>query len=412
MHTTMNVHKKYFILILIIGVLFTFLASEATAQQRNFAVHIPFTGIEMGTEDEVHVDVNLRNMTNDDVDVKLEVERDPKADNWDVRFVSSQWGGFGVSRVRLGTGDENKEVNIKLRIKPGENAEPGNYKFIVKASANGVAREYPVFVHLKGGKVAVDAGAGRIDLETKYPVLEGAAGKSLSFEIKAKNNSDKEVVVDFVTVTPSGWNAYVTPRWETDKRINSIKITANSSETLNFTVVPPIETEKGEYPLEFHTKAGDSDVKLDLKVVVEGTYKLQIVPETRRLNFDIVAGKESQQIFYVWNEGSAPIENISFLVASKPEDWEITFKPDKIGVLEPLAKTEKPEIVEVIFKAPERTIPGDYQVVLTAAGDQDKRSIELRATVKVPTTWGWIGVGIIIVVIALLFGIFAKLKRR
>jgi len=60
MHTTMNVHKKYFILILIIGVLFTFLASEATAQQRNFAVHIPFTGIEMGTEDEVHVDVNLR----------------------------------------------------------------------------------------------------------------------------------------------------------------------------------------------------------------------------------------------------------------------------------------------------------------------------------------------------------------
>jgi uncharacterized membrane protein len=51
-------------------------------------------------------------------------------------------------------------------------------------------------------------------------------------------------------------------------------------------------------------------------------------------------------------------------------------------------------------------------VVLTAAGDQDKRSIELRATVKVPTTWGWIGVGIIIVVIALLFGIFAKLKRR
>lgn len=66
--------------------------------------------------------------------------------------------------------------------------------------------------------MAVDAGAGRIELETKYPVLEGAAGKSLSFEIKAKNNSDK-VVVDFVTVTPSGWNAYVTPD---GKRINEL----------------------------------------------------------------------------------------------------------------------------------------------------------------------------------------------
>lgn len=407
-----SAYKKFIQLTFLIGISFMLFAGVAIAQQGGFTLHIPFTGIEMGTEDDVNVDVNLRNATNNDIEVTLNLERDPKANNWDVRFISSQWGGFGVNRVRLGTGDENREVAINLHIKPGENAEPGNYKFVVKASANGITKEYPVFVHLKGGKVAVDSGAGKLELETKYPVLEGAAGKSLSFEIKVKNNSDKDAVVDFVTVAPSGWNAYVTPRWETEKRVNSIKIASNSSETLNFTVVPPIESEKGEYPLEFHAKVGDSDVKLDLKVIVEGTYKLQIAPESRRLNFDMVAGKESQQVFYVWNEGSAPIENISFLVASKPEDWEITFKPDKIGVLEPLAKTEKPEIVEITFKTPERTIPGDYQVVLTAAGDQDRKSIELRATVKVPTTWGWIGVGVIVIVIALLFGIFAKLKRR
>ena len=46
-------------------------------------------------------------------------------------------------------------------------------------------------MHLKGGKVAVDSDAGKLELETKYPVLEGAAGKSLSFEIKVKNNPIK-----------------------------------------------------------------------------------------------------------------------------------------------------------------------------------------------------------------------------
>jgi len=64
------------------------------------------------------------------------------------------------------------------------------------------------------------------------------------------------------------------------------------------------------------------------------------------------------------------------------------------------------------IKAPDRTIPGDYQVTVTAAGDQSQDTIALRATVKVPTTWGWVGIGIIVAVLALLFGIFWKLKRR
>ena len=176
MHTTMNVHKKYFILILIIGVLFTFLASEATAQQRNFAVHIPFTGIEMGTEDEVHVDVNLRNMTNDDVDVKLEVERDP---NIVTRKVCELLMGRLSQQGTIGDGDE-KKVNISYinRVR----TEPGNYKFIVKASANGVyeyrfcaswLRKWPLMLVLR--------------LSSKRNILRRRSGwQSLSLKLLAK----------------------------------------------------------------------------------------------------------------------------------------------------------------------------------------------------------------------------------
>jgi len=135
------------------------------------------------------------------------------------------------------------------------------------------------------------------------------------------------------------------------------------------------------------------------------------VPETNRLNFDMVAGEEKRLVLYLWNEGSAPIENIS-LLASKPEGWEVKFEPEKLSSLESLLVTQKPEQVTAIFKAPERTIPGDYQVSVTAAGDQDQKSLDLRATVKVPTSWGWAGIGVIVAVLLLLFGIFMKLKRR
>lgn len=72
----------------------------------------------------------------------------------------------------------------------------------------------------------------------------------------------------------------------------------------------------------------------------------------------------------------------------------------------------KPNQVKMTVKAPERTIPGDYQVTLTASGAQSDDTLALRATVKVPTNWGWFGVLVIVVVLALLFGTFWKLKRR
>jgi uncharacterized membrane protein len=99
-------------------------------------------------------------------------------------------------------------------------------------------------------------------------------------------------------------------------------------------------------------------------------------------------------------------------MSSQPEGWEVSFEPNKLTQVEPLSKTKKPEKVEVTFKVPERTIPGDYPINITAAGDQSRKAIELRATVKVPTTWGWAGIAVIAVVLILLAAIFMRLKRR
>lgn len=389
-----------------------FAYSQAVGEEP-FQLYAPFTGVIIGAKDRATLDVKLKNMTDKGLSVKLELEKDEKAEGWEVMLLNSEWSGFGVSGVYLGTSDEDKEATVKLRIKPAEDAVAGEYRFIVKASTldGAFSEALPIVVQLTGGKVVEEKAKTDIELEAKYPAVEGTPGKAFSYEISVKNAGGDAVVVDLVLNLPEKWSGYITPRWESERRINSIKLDGSATERILLTVAPPMDVEKKDYPIKLVAKAGDVEKALDLSAIIKGTYKLQVVPETNRLNFDMVAGEEKRLVLYLWNEGSAPIENIS-LLAGKPEGWEVKFEPEKLSSLESLLVTQKPEQVTAIFKAPERTIPGDYQVSITAAGDQDQKSLDLRATVKVPTSWGWAGIGVIVAVLLLLFGIFMKLKRR
>jgi len=389
-----------------------FAYSQAVGEEP-FQLYAPFTGVIIGAKDRATLDVKLKNMTDKGLSVKLELDKDEKAEGWEVMLLNSEWSGFGVSGVYLGTGDEDKEAAVKLRIKPAEDAVAGEYRFIVKASTldGAFSEALPIVVQLTGGKVVEEKAKTDIELEAKYPAVEGTPGKAFSYEISVKNAGGDAVVVDLTLNLPEKWSGYITPRWESERRINSIKLDGSATERILLTVTPPMDVEKKDYPIKLVAKAGDVEKALDLSAIIKGTYKLQVVPETNRLNFDMVAGEEKRLVLYLWNEGSAPIENIS-LLASKPEGWEVKFEPEKLSSLESLLVTQKPEQVTAIFKAPERTIPGDYQVSVTAAGDQDQKSLDLRATVKVPTSWGWAGIGVIVAVLLLLFGIFMKLKRR
>jgi len=247
-------------------------------------------------------------------------------------------------------------------------------------------------------------------MTTKYPTIENPAGREFKFSLEVKNKTEETLMCDLGIQLPRGWNAYCTPQWK-DERISSIKIDKGGTENLSLTVVPPVFVEKGEYPITFIVGLEENRASIDLKAIVTGTYKLNLKTETGQLNIDIITGENKTFIVYLWNEGSAAIDNISFF-SKKPEDWEVSFKPEKISSLPPVVQTQKPEKVEITVKTPQRILPGDYMISLTAAGTQDQKSIEIRTTVKTPTKWGWIGIGIIVIILVILIGIFIKLKRR
>ncbi len=107
------------------------------------------------------------------------------------------------------------------------------------------------------------------------------------------------------------------------------------------------------------------------------------------------------------NTGSAVNRNITFS-SFKPENWEVTFKPEKIDALEPNALKQ----VEVTVKPAPQALVGDYSVGCMVNGEKSDKTVEMRVTVKASTAWGWIGIGVILFVIAGLSALFIYLGRR
>ena len=93
-------------------------------------------------------------------------------------------------------------------------------------------------------------------------------------------------------------------------------------------------------------------------------------------------------------------------------EWRIekTFSIKPEAVVLPRSTKE----VQAIIKPPDNVIAGDYLVTFTASTTDTLASgnVAVRVTVLTPTTWGWVGVGVVLLVVGGLVLVFLKLGRR
>jgi uncharacterized membrane protein len=155
-------------------------------------------------------------------------------------------------------------------------------------------------------------------------------------------------------------------------------------------------------------RAGAFEASTSVKVSLKGTQDLKMGSLAGTLNTSVTAGTKSSIDFVVGNAGTAPIRNLGFVTKKPSDKWTVEFKPDKIDSLGPgEVKQIKMEIL-----APERTIAGDYMLTLTANSPEVNKSAEFRVMVSTPTIWGWIGFGIVGLVVLGLAVVFFRLGRR
>lgn len=345
-------------------------------------------------KDKVTFTVNVANTSGTPQSFDLVVADAPKG--WESLLKAQ---GFTVRRMYLAAG---KNQDVDFQVMPPATAEPQDYNFLVKALGAGGAE-------LSALKLTVGIqplGAGGVKLTTDYPMLRGPSSTKFTFKANLVNNADENRNYNLSATAPQGWEVSFKPSYE-QTQISSLSTKSGDSKSIDIEVLPPAKAPAGEYNIKVSAAGGGDKADVELKVTLTGTYEMSLTTPTGRLNAQATAGQQSPFSLDVSNLGSADLQKIT-LSSSKPDGWEVKFDPDSIDALQAGAMRE----VNVQVKPSAKAIAGDYVLSISASTPQASKSVDVRVTVETSSLWGWLGAGVIVVVMGGLYGIFRIYGRR
>jgi len=378
--------------------------SAATQSKESFNLILPFKDLTVGQGQDVTMDAEIVNRRREPVSVSLLIEGVPQG--WDVNF-NSRYPSYPIRSVTVPASDAttNKSTTVEFKAKVPENTRPGNYPVKVTAKDSAGATQYAETVNFRVTSKKVETGG--LKLTSQYPVLTTASGQTLKFTVDLKNETNKPLTTSLVAQPPQGWTVRFKPQFG-DTQISSIQLKENGTETLSVEIDSPANAEAKEYPVVIRARAGAYEASTNLRVTTKGTQDLKMGSASGTLNTALTAGTKSPIDFLVGNAGTAPIRNLSFITKKPNDKWTVDFKPDKISALAP----GEVQQIKMEILAPDRTIAGDYLLTLTANSPEVNKTVDFRVTVSTPTFWGWIGFGIVALVVIGLAVVFFRLGRR
>jgi len=367
-------------------------------QKEPFELIMAYTNITVGPGQDFEMDAEIVNPRKAAVRVALNTTSLPEG--WTAAF-HSRYPSFPVGGIMVQGG---KSTTLELKVKLPDRVEPGDYEVSVTATDSKGEKTENTKVAFRVSAKKVDTGG--LKMESQYPVLSGNTSQTFKFSIDLKNETDNPVTTALAAQAPPGWVIKIKPQFE-ETQISSIALKKDSSETLSVEIQPPLLGDPGDYPIVVKARSGGLSTQADLKISLSGTQKLNMGTATGRLNASATAGEQAQVDFLVANAGTAPLTNLAF-ISSKPDQWEVNFRPDKIDSLNPGEVRE----VKMEITAPDRAVAGDYMLNVTTNSPDVSKSIDFRVTVSTPTIWGWIGAFIVALVVLGLAAVFIRLGRR
>lgn len=368
--------------------------------ERRITAALQYPGITLSPEDSVNVDLLIKNRGRSDETVLVEVTEAPK--DWEVqikRYSTVVSGVFVASKE-----DQTLNLTAKPKDKDVKKLPPGTHRFVIKAkTADGALEQTSgITVTVAGEQKA----SQRVTIDTSYPTLRGPSGDKFQFSLEVRNETDQDTVFNFRATAPPGWETSFKPAYES-KQISSLQIQANQTKTIELEVTPPYNVQAGEYDFKVEVYSPKAKAEQELKVVLTGTYGLKAGTPNGLLSVVAERGQKANVTLLVQNKGSAAQREVKFS-AFKPENWKVEFKPERIENLEPGAIKQ----VELTLTPGEQALIGDYSVSVQVEGEKANEEVEFRVTIRAASRWGWIGVGLIVLVVAGLTVMFRQLGRR
>ncbi|HEY8498562.1 MAG TPA: NEW3 domain-containing protein [Limnochordales bacterium] len=364
----------------------------ATAPSVVLTSDFPGMAVEPGSTQTISLTLTNYGDTGQVVD--LQVLQAPKG--WDVYF---RGRGTRVHQAYVQPKEDTRPGTsyLDLQVTIPADAAPGDYPVVLAAGPSRLRLSL---------RVSRQAAEKPVELTTDYPQLRGPAGAQFEFPVNLANRSGDDQTYQLDAQAPQGWRVEISPRFES-RQVASIGVKAGSTQSLDVRVTAPDRVPAGEYPVMLRASAPGSEATLQLTAVITGTYELRLTTPTGRLNADAVAGRDSPVKLVLDNTGSADLHAIT-LSASTPVNWQVKFDPEQVDVL-PAGQSRE---VTATIRPDGRAIAGDYALSVRASAAEASSDVTLRVAVKTPTLWGWVGVGIVAVVVAGLFTTFRVYGRR
>jgi uncharacterized membrane protein len=365
---------------------------------RAISVAPEYTGIIVPVGESVSVDITVANQGRQDEFIELSLTEIPEG--WTGRIKTYR---FDVTGVFVAS---DRSRSLTLEADPGEDIGPGRYTFGIKGQTQDGNLVSTSRVVVTTTEKKQEKKVKGVQLSTSYPVLQGPTDGKFEFSMEVENKTDKEGIFNLSATGPANWELNFKPSWE-DKYISSLRLKERGSQTVALAVKPFPMAEAGTYPISVKVSSPEAEVQAEMTVILTGTYKMDVGTPTGLLSLTAMRGEPSNLSFFVRNSGSAPQNNVRFM-SIKPENWNVEFKPESLETLTP-GKTEQVELTVTPWG---QALVGDYSVNVMVEGERINKNMELRVSVKASSVWGWIGIGIIVLVLLGLVGLFIYVGRR
>lgn len=358
-------------------------ASAASAVK----IYTPYTSLSASPGDSISYDIDLINNSSDIQ--TADISFDNGGNDWKAELTA---GGHAVSQVSVKPND-SQTVNLNLEV-PLE-INKGQYTFHVNAGAFG---SLTLKVNVS------EQGTFKTEFKTDQPNMQGHTDSTFTYNLTLNNRTATKQQYALTAETPAGWDAKFTVGGNS---VTAVDVDANGSQSITLNLTPAENAKADTYKIPVHASNNSTSASLEVEAVITGTYGIDFTTSDSRLSTSLTAGGSRNLNMVVKNTGSAELTDVN-LSSQAPTDWEVTFEPKTIKSIKPGQSVP----VTATIKSSSKALAGDYVVNLTAASAEKSHDAAIRVTVKTSVLWGWVGVLIILAVLAGVYALFRKYGRR
>jgi uncharacterized membrane protein len=353
-------------------------------------VTTPFTGVVVAPGSSPSFDLTVSSVRR--ADVSLTLSGVPTG--WSASLLG---GGFVVDSVAV-TPSTDGEVRLDVDV-PADATATGTIRVVAEG---GGARDV-LSISIRVNEQA----AGDIALTTDTPTLTGSSDSDFSFDLTFNNDTAQDVTLAVSATGDPGWVIDATLTGETQAA--STVVEAGATQAITVSATPPADAAAGTYPITVTADASGRQTTADLGIEVTGSYALTLATPTGVLSTSGSAGSATTQAFTVTNGGTAPVSEVA-LTATAPTGWEVTVDPETVPTIAP---GDVATITATITPSGE-AVAGDYAVSFSVKGAEGGTddTAEIRFTVETSPIWAFVGLGIIVLILAGLFYVFRTYGRR